>query len=482
MGAGRKVRFHALVLAAVSVLLALLVLPEVARAQAPVQDLSSQGRAAIDEKYAQLGGDTGPLGPSRYNGATCSGWIFPGCVMEYANGRILWSATTGARAVTRPDFYAEWSDLRNFRDLSVRRSAFGFPVSDTVCGLSNGGCTQHFQNGSLYWSPSGGLHTVYGDVLQRWGTQGWERGQLGYPTSDQTCTDGPAACMQHFQGGSIVWSADTAVAHAIRGGPMWDRWIAAQGTRGQVGHPTSAAFCGLRNGACGQHFENGSIYWVPGRPAYTVTAYVSSRWAAQGWERGPLGYPIGNTFCGLAFEGCGQHFEGGSVYRMVKETPPRMVSGAIRDAWARQGWENGRLGYPMGEAFCGLRGGGCGQHFAQGTIYWSPATGARFLYGRYTPEAAIWHRWERDRWENGPLGYPVGNPICGLRNGGCGQHFQGGSVYFSLGSGPVRVSGTIRDKWAAQGWENGRLGYPVSEVQRVRGVWVQYFQGGQLRI
>ena len=103
------------------------------------------------------------------------------------------------------------------------------------------------------------------------------------------------------------------------------------------------------------------------------------------------------------------------------------------------------------------------------------------MYGRYTAEAAIWHRWEREGWENGPLGYPVGNPICGLPNGGCGQHFQGGSIYSSLGSSAVRVSGVIRDKWAAQGWEKGRLGYPVSEVQLVRGAWVQYFQGGQLR-
>ena len=473
-------RFHASVVAVVGILLALLVTPGVSRAEVPVQDQASLGRAAIEQKYAQLGGQSGLLGAPSESQATCAGWIAPGCVKEYANGRIIWSAVTGARAVTRPDFYSEWADLRSYRDQSVRRLAFGFPVSDTVCGLTNGGCTQHFQNGSLYWSPGSGVHAVYGDVLQRWGAQSWEQGQLGYPTSEQTCTDYVTSCVQHFQGGSIVWSAATA-AHAIRRGPMWDRWIANQGEPGPVGHPTSAEFCGLRNGGCGQHFEQGSIYWVPGRPAFTVQDYLSPGWVAQGWERGALGYPVSNAFCGLVHGGCGQHFEGGSIYRMSNAVPGRIVSGAIRDAWARQGAQDGRLGYPMGNAFCGLRGGGCGQHFAQGTIYWSPATGARFMHGPYTPEAAIWHRFERDRWENGPLGYPVSNPFCGLRDGGCGQHFQGGSVYFSSRSGPVRVSGIVRDKWAAQGWENGRLGYPMGEAQLVRGVWAQSFQGGQLR-
>jgi uncharacterized protein with LGFP repeats len=476
VGAGRRVRFSASVVAVVAVLLALLAAPGTARAEAPVQDQASLGRAAIEQKHAQ----TGSLGAPSDSSPTCSGWILPGCIQEFENGWIIWSAATGARAVTRPDFHAEWADLRSFRDQGVRRSAYGFPVSDTVCGLAGGGCTQHFQAGSLYWSPAGGTHSVYGDVLQRWGASAWERGHLGYPTGDQTCTDYATRCVQHFQGGSIVWSAST-IAHAIRRGPMWDRWLANQGERGPVGYPTSTEFCGLRSGGCGQHFEQGSIYRLPGRPAYTVQDYLAPSWRAQGWERGALGYPVSNAFCGLVMEGCGQHFEGGSIYRMTDAAPGRIVSGAIRDAWARQGWENGRLGYPMGNAFCGLRGGGCGQHFAQGTIYWSPATGARYLYGRYTAEAAIWLRWERDRWENGPLGCPVGNPFCGLRDGGCGQHFQGGSIYFSARSGPVRVSGVFRDRWAAQGWENGRLGYPVSEPQVVRGVWVQYFQGGQLR-
>ena len=42
-------------------------------------------------------------------------------------------------------------------------------------------------------------------------------------------------------------------------------------------------------------------------------------------------------------------------------------------------------------------------------------------------------------------------------NGGWFNHFQGGSIYFSNATGAQIVKGAIRDKWAAQGWETGRL-------------------------
>ncbi len=51
----------------------------------------------------------------------------------------------------------------------------------------------------------------------------------------------------------------------------------------------------------------------------------------------------------------------------------------IRDAWAATGWERGELGLPRSDTFCGLRDGGCGQHFRGGSIYWSPGSGAHVV-------------------------------------------------------------------------------------------------------
>ncbi|MCF6510132.1 hypothetical protein E9549_22475, partial [Blastococcus sp. MG754426] len=45
-------------------------------------------------------------------------------------------------------------------------------------------------------------------------------------------------------------------------------------------------------------------------------------------------------------------------------------------------------------------------------------------------------------------------------------------------TGARLVRGAIRDAWAGQGWENGRLGYPTSDPQPVTGGTRQTFQGG----
>jgi uncharacterized protein with LGFP repeats len=107
-------------------------------------------------------------------------------------------------------------------------------------------------------------------------------------------------------------------------------------------------------------------------------------------------------------------------------------------------------------------------------VYWSPGSGARVVVG------AVRDRWAAQGWETGPLGYPVTDERCGLRDGGCFQLFQRGSVYWSPGSGARVVVGAVRDRWAAQGWETGLLRYPVSDEYPVPGGRAQRFQGGSL--
>jgi uncharacterized protein with LGFP repeats len=108
------------------------------------------------------------------------------------------------------------------------------------------------------------------------------------------------------------------------------------------------------------------------------------------------------------------------------------VRGAIRDTWARLGWESGALGYPVGGEFCGwLAGGGCGQHFQRGSIYWSPATGAHAVLG------ALRDRWAALGWESGALGYPVAEESCG--GSMCTQRFQRGGLVWTPARGVAPV-------------------------------------------
>ena len=171
--------------------------------------------------------------------------------------------------------------------------------------------------------------------------------------------------------------------------------------------------------------------------------------------------------------GTARRYAGGQILLAPGSTTAHFVSGAIAGLYGGIGSATGFLGFPTTDPFGPLRGGGVGQHFSGGSIYWSPTTGAHFVRG------AIRGQWAATGWENG-LGYPVTDEFCGLRGGGCGQHFPGGSLYWSPTTGAHVVHGAIRNRWAAMGWENGRLGYPTTEEYGVRGGIAMRFQHGTI--
>lgn len=272
-------------------------------------------------------------------------------------------------------------------------------------------------------------------------------------------------------------------------GPINDKWIEYGGVDGwnAIGHPRQWQYCPLVRGGCFQVFEKGNIYHLAATGTWSVRGPFLDRWGAWGWEAGELGYPEGDA--GFYTGGSPlqwQSFEHGDILQDQSTSDTAYVlRGAIRDHWAHVPGgtkpNTGRYGYPTMDEVCGLRDRGCFQTFGDGggnpgSIYFSPATGAHGVNGE------IGRRWAEQRWETGALRYPTTDEFCQLRDSGCGQHFQGGSIYWSLNTGPRIVSGPIRDAYARDGWEAGRLGYPRGEV-RMQGTgagsyWIQDFQGG----
>jgi len=81
---------------------------------------------------------------------------------------------------------------------------------------------------------------------------------------------------------------------------------------------------------------------------------------------------------------------------------------------------------------------------------------------------------------NGFLGYPLTNEQPSADGVGRYNNFQGGAIYWSPTTGAQSVQGAIRDTWAAQGWETGPLGYPISDEYAVPGGRHSDFQHGSL--
>ncbi|MFB9377664.1 S8 family serine peptidase [Kineococcus gynurae] len=212
---------------------------------------------------------------------------------------------------------------------------------------------------------------------------------------------------------------------------------------------------------------DGSVDFTRAGRTVNVRGAILARYRAAGGTTSSLGWPTSSEIPlrGGAFT----TFENGSIY-WSPTGGAQIVKGAIRNRWGFLGWERGWLGFPTGEERA-VRG-GLVQGFAGGLVYFSGATGAQAVRG------AILDRYAASGWETGVLGFPTTSEV--VVRGGAFTHFQGGSVYWSPAGGARIVRGAIRDAWAAQGWETGRLGFPRTEEYAVPGGVRQDFTGGSL--
>ena len=122
----------------------------------------------------------------------------------------------------------------------------GYPTTDEKASPDKIGKFNHFSGAvghSIYWSPKTGAHWIAGAIRTDWGSQGWETGPLGYPTTDEKATPDGVGRYNHFSGA--------------------------------VGH---------------------SIYWSPTTGAHWIAGAIRSRWASLGWERSRLGYPTRDEY------------------------------------------------------------------------------------------------------------------------------------------------------------------------------------------
>lgn len=297
---------------------------------------------------------------------------------------------------------------------------------------------------------------------------------LGNPLSPQR--DIPGGRMQAFTRGNIYWSPATG-AHDVLGAVLGE-YLRAGGPTGVLGFPITDELPGRV--APGRYNDfagsGGSIYWSPTTGAHAVWGSIRQQWLALGGETGVLGYPLTDELGTPDGTGRYNHFAGnGSVY-WTPATGAHAVYGQIRERWAALGWETGPLGYPVSDEL-GVPGGRRNEFSRGGLIDWSPSTGAHAVLG------AIRQRWEASGAERGPLGLPVTDELGTPDGRGRYNHFAGSggaSVYWTPQTGAHGVYGGVRRVWSASGWELGRYGYPVTDQYPVRGGQAAGFERGTI--
>ncbi|GAA0305196.1 LGFP repeat-containing protein [Kineococcus aurantiacus] len=214
------------------------------------------------------------------------------------------------------------------------RGFLGQPLTSEIRTPNSKGAYVAFQGGSIYWSPWTGAHELHGEIRNGWGRLGWEGGILGFPITDEGATSSGRGRWQDFEGGSMYW-APWSGAHMVRGD--------IQETYGNV-----------------------------------MCSYDC------GFGEDVLGFPISSETRTPNGRGAYNHFQWGSIY-WSPATGAHPVYGAIRDAWAGQGWENGRLGFPVQEEHVWDED-YVVQQFEGGFIGFTPGYGAEIFYGRYLPQ------------------------------------------------------------------------------------------------
>ncbi len=204
----------------------------------------------ITLKYISLGGVGGFLGAATTAILTCPDGV--GRFQHYVGGSIYWTPATGAYEV-HGSIRARWQAL------NWEKGVLRYPVTDETKTPDGIGRYNHFQGGSIYWSPATGAFEVHGEIRNKWASLGWEKSFLGYPLTNETTTPDGVGRFNHFQGGSIYWHTATG-AHEVHGA-IRQFWANIGWEKSALGYPTSDELGVFTGAARISHFQHGSIYW-----------------------------------------------------------------------------------------------------------------------------------------------------------------------------------------------------------------------------
>jgi LGFP repeat/Fibronectin type III domain len=246
--------------------------------------------------------------------------------------------------------------------------------SEPIGGLANGTpytFTVAAVNGVGTGAPSGASSpaTPFDALTTKYQQLGGAASYLGAPTGVEAFPAGGRS--RAYAGGTLYWSPATG-AHVVRANILV-KYAAIGGAASIIGYPTSDDAGSPDGIGRYNHFAKGAIYWNPRYGAHVVLGAIESKWASVGWERSGLGYPTTDETITPDKVGRYNHFAFGSIY-WTPALGAHYVLGAIQAKWASLGWERGRLGYPRSDEFSVA--GGRRSNFQHGYITRNLKTGA----------------------------------------------------------------------------------------------------------
>lgn len=191
---------------------------------------------------------------------------------------------------------------------------------------------------------------------------------------------------------------------------------------------------------------------------------------ADATNNGIIGTCINNEYDVAGGRGKAEDFRRGTAY-WSPETGAHALFGRIGAHYSNLGGPSSWLGFPRSSEMVLPDGNGRYVEFENGAIYWTNETGAHAV------PRDIMNAWGEIGYENGDIGYPISDPV--ERNGGVIQQFQRGFVVRN-GDKTFWVRGEIAKRYAALDTVSSPLGKPTSNEIPVRGGMFQQYEHGNI--
>lgn len=302
------------------------------------------------------------------------------------------------------------------------------------------GFAQNFAAGKMFFTPQTGAHFMQGAILEKYESAGGPaEGDLGFPTIDEGPGRAPESRNATFSAPDnpvIFWTPATG-ARIVRG-PINAAWDRLGGSSGRLGVPSDDET--YSGSVVTQKFTGGELSYDSRAKAFTTVppelagelgdlaipddpiAAINAARRAAGGALGPLGAPEGDPY-EIGDAGMAQDFVNGTIF-YSPDTGANVVTGQVLAKYESVGGPEGDLGFPIsGEQDGGLAPSSRMSAFAaedKPVIFWTPDHGAFIVRG------AMNAAWDKLDGATGDLGAPVadqtqdGNVIT--------QRFSGGSV------------------------------------------------------
>lgn len=349
----------------------------------------------IYNKWAEIGWETSYLGYPTSDQLPTG--VDGGYYNTFAGHGAIYSSNASGAHIVHGEIYNRYRTAGG-------PAALGYPFQDETTAPDGVGKYNHFGTGSIYWHPTSGAHAVSGWIHTKWAELGYEQG-LGYPTTSELATTDGTGRYNHFTNNASIYSTQATGAHAVTGN-IRNKWAELGWEKSALGYPVSDEAAAANSGRFSD-FQQGSVYWHPTHGAHAVTGWIHTKWTELGRENGTLGYPTTDQLTTPDGTGTYNHFANNASIYSTATTGAHAIAGNIRTKWAALGWETG-LGYPTTDEATAPDGVGRYNHFRRpadtantASIYWTPTTGAHNIRG------AIRTAWAQNGWEAGRFGYPT---------------------------------------------------------------------------